>query len=291
MGVSTFKQEASTPSTPSAGYVKVYVKTDDLVYKKTSAGVETLLVGIPSIVSSTDNALVRWDGTSGNAVQNSNATLSDAGALSLASTISASNFSGSSSGTNTGDVTIGTANGLSLLGQAISLALSSGSTTGALSSSDWTTFNGKLSNVLTTTGDLIYSSSGSTASRLPIGTEGYVLKVSGGLPAWIVSAAQAKNELGASDVVSVTATPHTPASTTYIFNVTTASLAITINLPDPALRNNYRINDISGNAETNNITLNRFGSETIEGVAANKILQTNYGGWDIFSDGTNWVIL
>jgi hypothetical protein len=34
--------------------------------------------------SSTDNALVRWDGTSGTAVQNSNATLSDAGSLSLA---------------------------------------------------------------------------------------------------------------------------------------------------------------------------------------------------------------
>jgi len=34
--------------------------------------------------SSTDNALVRWDGTSGTAIQNSNATLSDAGSLSLA---------------------------------------------------------------------------------------------------------------------------------------------------------------------------------------------------------------
>jgi hypothetical protein len=52
-------------------------------------------------------------------------------------------------------VTIGTANGLSLSGQALSLALASGSTTGALSSTDWTTFNNKLSNlngaVLTTT--------------------------------------------------------------------------------------------------------------------------------------------
>jgi hypothetical protein len=52
-------------------------------------------------------------------------------------------------------VTIGTANGLSLSGQALSLALASGSTTGALSSTDWTTFNNKLSSldgaVLTTT--------------------------------------------------------------------------------------------------------------------------------------------
>lgn len=58
-------------------------------------------------------------------------------------TITASNFSGSSSGTNTGDVTLGTANGLSLSAQVLSLGLSSTSTTGALSSTDWNTFNGK----------------------------------------------------------------------------------------------------------------------------------------------------
>ena len=54
------------------------------------------------------------------------------------------------SGTNTGDVTIGTANGLSLSLQALSLTLSSTSTTGALSSTDWNTFNNKLSSSLTT---------------------------------------------------------------------------------------------------------------------------------------------
>jgi hypothetical protein len=42
-------------------------------------------------------------------------------------------------------VTLGTANGLSLSTQALSLALASGSTTGALSSTDWNTFNNKLS--------------------------------------------------------------------------------------------------------------------------------------------------
>jgi hypothetical protein len=40
--------------------------------------------GLPTIGSSTDNALARWDGAGGTAVQNSNATLSDAGLLSLA---------------------------------------------------------------------------------------------------------------------------------------------------------------------------------------------------------------
>lgn len=63
--------------------------------------------------------------------------------LTATGTLTAANFSGSSSGTNTGDVTLGTANGLSLSSQVLSLGLSSTSTTGALSSTDWNTFNGK----------------------------------------------------------------------------------------------------------------------------------------------------
>jgi len=43
------------------------------------------------------------------------------------------------------NVTIGTGNGLSLAGQVLSLALASAGTTGALSSTDWSTFNSKLS--------------------------------------------------------------------------------------------------------------------------------------------------
>jgi hypothetical protein len=39
-------------------------------------------------------------------------------------------------------------------------------------------------NPMTTTGDLIYEASASTAARLPIGTSGQVLSVSGGIPAW-----------------------------------------------------------------------------------------------------------
>jgi len=54
--------------------------------------------------SSTDNALARFDGATGELIQNSNATLTDPGNLTLAGTITASNFTGSSSGVNTGDI-------------------------------------------------------------------------------------------------------------------------------------------------------------------------------------------
>jgi hypothetical protein len=48
----------------------------------------------------------------------------------------------------------------------------------------WGTDSAGMTNPMTTTGDTIYSSSGSTPARLGIGTTGQVLSVSGGLPAW-----------------------------------------------------------------------------------------------------------
>jgi len=34
------------------------------------------------------------------------------------------------------------------------------------------------------TGDLLYASAANTLSKLPLGTSGYVLTISGGLPSW-----------------------------------------------------------------------------------------------------------
>ena len=44
-----------------------------------------------------------------------------------------------------------------------------------------------MTNPMTTTGDTIYSSSGSTPARLGIGTTGQVLTVAGGIPSWATS--------------------------------------------------------------------------------------------------------
>jgi hypothetical protein len=54
-------------------------------------------------------------------------------------------------------------------------------------------FTTPLANPLTTTGDIIYSSSGSTLARLGIGTTGQVLNVTAGVPAWATPAAAAFN--------------------------------------------------------------------------------------------------
>ena len=53
----------------------------------------------------------------------------------------------------------------------------------------WSADSAGMTNPMTTTGDIIYSSSGSTPARLGIGTTGQVLNVTGGVPAWTTPAA------------------------------------------------------------------------------------------------------
>jgi hypothetical protein len=81
-----------------------------------------------------------------------------------------------------------------VFGQAVDTALADlkGGTTGQVlkknSNTDmdfvWSADAAGMTNPMTTTGDTIYSSSGSTPARLGIGTSGQFLTVSGGVPAW-----------------------------------------------------------------------------------------------------------
>lgn len=65
-------------------------------------------------------------------------------------------------------------------------------------SSTWNSLSygpsGFVTNVMTTTGDIIYSSPGSTPVRLPIGTANQVLTVIGGVPSWQPSAASVNSQ-------------------------------------------------------------------------------------------------
>lgn len=86
-----------------------------------------------------------------------------------------------------------------VFGQAVdtSLADLKGGTTGQVlkknSNTDmdfvWSADSAGMTNPMTTTGDTIYSSSGSTPARLAIGSTGQILSVSGGLPTWTTPAA------------------------------------------------------------------------------------------------------
>ena len=52
-----------------------------------------------------------------------------------------------------------------------------------------------MTNPMTTTGDIVYSSSGSTPARLGIGSTGQVLTVSGGIPSWATAGASPNYQL------------------------------------------------------------------------------------------------
>ena len=49
-------QESAAPSTPAAGYVSVYAKSDGLVYAKDDAGLETLVSGSAALAGSASQA-------------------------------------------------------------------------------------------------------------------------------------------------------------------------------------------------------------------------------------------
>lgn len=93
-------------------------------------------------------------------------------------------------GGTSGDVTVGIQDGTTTQKGAVQLENSTSSTsttTAAVPASVKSAYdlaNGKMTNPLTTTGDTIYSSSGSTAARLGIGSTGQVLTVAGGVPTW-----------------------------------------------------------------------------------------------------------
>jgi len=97
--------------------------------------------------------------------------------------------------------------GPSVAGQA--LAWVSGSTY------SWQAF---MANPLTTTGDIIYSSSGTTAARLGIGTAGQCLVVTAGVPAW------GSCSSGASPFIDTTAILYSAATPANTWTVTLAGL-------------------------------------------------------------------
>jgi len=138
-----------------------------------------------------------------------------------------------------------------------------------------------ITNPLTTTGDLIYSASGATPSRLAIGSSGEVLTVSGGVPTWQAS------------------TSPTPADTskTGNYTATTADEFIrcdasggdfTITLYTAA-SNAGKTLKILNVGSSGLVTIDGDGSETIGG-SSQKYISAGQSVY-IEADGTNWQIV
>jgi hypothetical protein len=75
-----------------------------------------------------------------------------------------------------------------------------------------------MTNPMTTTGDTIYSSSGSTPARLGIGSTGQVLTVAGGVPSWATPAGGTPAFVGCSVYKSANQSISTATSTAITFD-------------------------------------------------------------------------
>jgi hypothetical protein len=89
--------------------------------------------------------------------------------------------------------------------------------------------------------------------------------------------------------VNHASSPYTPSATTdYILGCDTSGGAITINLPALGWNGQtFIIKDETGNAGTNNITVNAPATHTLDG-ASSVVIGTNYGMLLAYSNGVNW---
>lgn len=127
-------------------------------------------------------------------------------------------------------------------------------------------------------GDLYYVSGGGTAVQL----------TSGGS---IVATPSAVTSMDYTPITSNTII--LPTDTYVVLGVSTAAPR-TITLPSAALVSAgriYMIKDLTGNAETNNITLLPDGSDSIDGTVS-VTLNSNYGSLYVITDGVDrWMII
>lgn len=79
--------------------------------------------------------------------------------------------------------------------------------------------------------------------------------------------------------------------TNYAIHLVNTSAARSLTLPTPTAGAMITIKDISNNANVNNITIVRAGSEQIEGVSANYVFDIAFQSLTLVSDGSSWWVI
>jgi len=132
---------------------------------------------------------------------------------------------------------------------------------------------------MTTQYDLILGGASGTGTRLAKGANGTHLTTIGGVVAWTVDPTPYVVNTISSNTTAV-------SGNTYLCD--TSGGAFNLTLPTPVANAFITIKDKTGSFQTNNLTVVQAGSEKIEGLAASKVLQTPWGAFSLFSDGTDW---
>lgn len=125
----------------------------------------------------------------------------------------------------------------------------------------------------------IYQQSPSSAEYVSIGSDGEMGSV---------VSTDIRNDYTTVNVLPG-ATPYAVQNSDFIIKVDTSSNAMVVNLPLATNKRNIRILDISGDASTNNITINGNGGQLIIG-AASLILSTDFSSVSLWSNITHWYI-
>jgi len=126
-----------------------------------------------------------------------------------------------------------------------------------------------MTNPMTTTGDTIYSSSGSTPARLGIGSTGQILTVTGGVPVWATPAGGGGMTLLSTTTLSGATTTISSIDQTYT-NLFAIITSMTNNTADGA----FRV-ALNGTTNSHDGVVSRFeqgGSATLSGFANNYII-------------------
>lgn len=90
-------------------------------------------------------------------------------------------------------------------------------------------------------------------------------------------------------VSNVSATVDSSSTGHFTYLTTSNTTAVTITLPSPTTGRRVTVKDVGGNAASHNVTVARAGgSGNIDGVAADKVISTNYGSVNLISNGIDW---
>lgn len=235
----------------------------DGTWKAAAAGGDVVGPG-----SSTDNGFARFDGLTGKLLKNSPATITNADVVAAAAIalnkLAATTASRALVSDGSGFITAAT-----------TTATEIGYVNGVTSAIQ-TQINSKLPTTITTTGDMIYSSSGTTASALAIGSNSQFMRVVSGLPAWGYQAYRAVTSTGSINMTDNVIGASSAAMTlTLPTAVGCTGKQFTIKKTDPGLSN---IITIDGNS-----------TETIDGFQTVSLGRENEA-ITIVSNGSNWIV-
>jgi len=75
-----------------------------------------------------------------------------------------------------------------------------------------------------------------------------------------------------------------------IIHIDSTSGSFDLDLPAPSVGFFFTVKDVGGFLSINPVTFDRFGVEEFEFLAADYVLESDFGIWEIYSDGIDWFL-